>query len=214
MMCWPTLELMLDNYLRKIKDAILIPVARFAGQYASPNIISLSAGGVGAVCGIMAWQGMYTPALVLWLLNRLLDGLDGAVARLYDRQTDLGGYLDILIDFVIYAAIPVSLAIGRDMTTTFAAALFLLSTFYVNAASWLYLSSLLERHRMQPENIRLTSVVIPAGLIEGAETIIFFALFFLFPGWIDALFVLMGVLVCVTIIQRFWWASHYLNRRH
>ena len=50
-------------------------------------------------------------AVTLLLLNRLLDGLDGAVARAAGG-TDLGGFLDITMDFLIYSAIPFAFALS------------------------------------------------------------------------------------------------------
>ena len=47
----------------------------------------------------------YWVALALILVNRLADGLDGAVAR-HGRLTDLGGYVDIVADFLVYAVVP------------------------------------------------------------------------------------------------------------
>src|SRR4051812_8606907 len=48
---------------------------------------------------------LYGAGLLLVLASRLCDGLDGAVAR-QTRMTDRGGFLDIVLDFGFYAAIP------------------------------------------------------------------------------------------------------------
>jgi phosphatidylglycerophosphate synthase len=100
----------------------------------------------------------------LWLFNRVLDGLDGMVARFHARQSDFGGYLDIVLDFVVYAAIPVGLYWGNPGATNTAALILLLSSFYVNAASWIYLSAILEK-RAAGASARgeLTSVTMPNG---------------------------------------------------
>ncbi|MGT4046616.1 CDP-alcohol phosphatidyltransferase family protein [Escherichia coli] len=45
--------------------------------------------------------GWYLAALVVILLNRLLDGLDGALAR-RRGLTDAGGFLDISLDFLFF----------------------------------------------------------------------------------------------------------------
>ncbi|HIA67209.1 TPA: CDP-alcohol phosphatidyltransferase family protein [Candidatus Poribacteria bacterium] len=59
----------------------------------------------------------YLVALIFWILNWFFDGLDGAIARAHQRQTDLGGYLDTLSDFIIYAAIPISLVVITNYGT-------------------------------------------------------------------------------------------------
>ena len=46
----------------------------------------------------------YGVALLLILLNRVMDGLDGAVAR-HAGATDFGGYLDIVCDFLFYSGV-------------------------------------------------------------------------------------------------------------
>ncbi|MEZ4833655.1 MAG: hypothetical protein R2873_17010 [Caldilineaceae bacterium] len=51
----------------------------------------------------------------------------------------------------------------------------------------------------------------PTGLIEGAETVFLFSLFFILPGYVAALFWIMGALVFFTAGQRFWWAWHNLR---
>jgi phosphatidylglycerophosphate synthase len=166
---------------------------------------------VGVVAAVAAWQQAYVVALALWALNRVLDGLDGTVARMHGKQSDLGGYLDIVLDITVYALIPLALAFGINSADVYMSLAFLLGTFYVNGASWMYLAALLEKRRhgaaMQGE---LTTVTMPGGLIEGTETIIFYTLFLLLPVYLPALFTIMGVLVIFTAGQRLVWASRHL----
>jgi phosphatidylglycerophosphate synthase len=144
-------------------------------------------------------------------VNRVLDGLDGTLARVQGRQTDLGGYVDLLLDFVVYAAIPIGLAVGLGDDRTLVAALVLLASFYVNAASWMYLSAVLERRdagtRARGE---LTTVAMPPGLIGGTETMVCYAAFFLLPRYLVPLFWLMSSLVLLTAVQRLAWAVRRL----
>ncbi|MBK6433761.1 CDP-alcohol phosphatidyltransferase family protein [Candidatus Amarolinea dominans] len=73
--------------------------------------------------------------------SRILDGLDGMLWRhLTQQQTDFGGYLDIVADFVVYAAVPIGLFLGRATTELGVGLALLLGSFYINAASWMYLS--------------------------------------------------------------------------
>jgi hypothetical protein len=51
----------------------------------------------------------------------------------------------------------------------------------------------------------------PAGLIGGAETIIFFSLFIILPQHLVSLYWIMAVLVVITIGQRLVWASQNLD---
>lgn len=195
---------MFDDRLRSLKDRLFAPLAGRL-QFVPPSALSF----VGLLIGLMAagalWQGAYGWGFVLCFFNRFFDALDGSVARQGNQQNDLGGYVDILFDFVVYAAVPAGIVFGRPSISNYQALAFLLTTFYVNAASWIYLSAILEkRHLSRPD--RLTTVTIPAGIIGGGETILFYALFILFPNHIFGLFMLMATLVCLTIIQRLLWA--------
>jgi phosphatidylglycerophosphate synthase len=198
----------LDERFRHIKVKALAPLAR---RYAEmqPLQITMAAFFVGLLCAGMAAVGNHWLALLLWLINRLLDGLDGEVARFTGQQSDWGGYLDILCDFVIYALVPFALAWSLKTPGALFAVAFLLVTFYINAASWLYLSALLEKR--QRTEVSLTSITFPTGLIEGTETVIFYSLFLILPTFAPYLMSLMALLVIITIFQRLSWAESQLH---
>jgi phosphatidylglycerophosphate synthase len=147
---------------------------------------------------------------IFWFLNRVFDALDGSVARLRRTQSDFGGYLDIVVDFVVYALIPVGLAMGVSGTAVTISLIFLLCTYYVNAASWMYLAAILEK-RLHNQDGRLTTITMPAGIIGGTETIIFYTAFIVFPAYLAWLFSLMSLLIVVTILQRLVWAARHLS---
>jgi phosphatidylglycerophosphate synthase len=199
---------MFDERMRLFKDRAFAPLARLLARL-PPWLFSLLGLVMGIATAVALWQQLYFVALAGWFFNRLFDGLDGAVARQQAIQSDFGGYLDILLDFTTYAIIPIGLALGRPSTAVYLALIFLLSSFYVNAASWMYLAAILEKRRLIQAD-RLTSVTMPAGLIGGTETIIFFTAFILFPGQLVWLFSGMAALVVVTILQRLLWAANNL----
>jgi len=102
---------MLDQKLRVAKDKILASVTHLvAGLGLTPNQLTLLSFALGICSGHFCLVGGFTTGLLLWWLNRLVDGLDGAVARYSQRQTDFGGYLDIICDFIVYTTIPIDLA--------------------------------------------------------------------------------------------------------
>lgn len=204
---------MFDNTLRVYKDDMLRPLA-VQLRSVSPNAITVLAMGVGLTAAGAAALQWYWAALGLWLLNRVLDGLDGVVARAHDRQSDFGGYLDIVLDFVVYAAVPVGLYLGNQTGMNALALAFLLSSFYINAASWLYLSAILEK-RSAGASARgeVTTVTMPSGLVGGAETVLFFCLFLLWPGALFWLFAAMTVMVLLGVGQRLVWARRNLTIR-
>ena len=160
----------------------------------------------------MAAFGFYPAAFCLWVLNRLLDGLDGEIARAQNSQSDFGGYLDIVLDFIVYTSIPIALVFSRPESTLWLLLSFLLGSFFVNAASLMYLAAILEkRDRGAEYNKEKTSVTMPPGLVEGTETVVFYSLFLLFPDRLGGLFCLMAVLVSVNIGWRLLWAQRELK---
>jgi len=201
-----------DVLLRVLKDRLLEPLARLLGARVAPNAVTVLAFLVGLGAGAAAWRRAYGLALALWALNRLLDGLDGTLARVHGRQTDFGGYLDILLDFAVYTAVPTGLALGRPTLPVLAAGLALLGSFFVNAASWMYLSAVLERRGAgAAARGERTTVTMPPGLIAGAETVVLYTLFLAFPGRLAELFGVMAALVYVTVGQRLVWARRHLR---
>ena len=205
---------MFDKQLRHTKDRLLNPLAdAFVDLFSErvhPTAVTLAGGGVGLIAAGAGWQGYALAGLVLWALNRLLDGLDGTLARRHQRVSDFGGYVDVLTDHVVYAAVPVGLVLAQPSGALWLALAFLLSTFYINGASWMMLSSILEKRRQRQAD-EVTTVAMPPGLIEGAETVVFYALFFLLPGLLLELYIVFGLLVLLTVIQRLVWAWHNLD---
>ena len=204
---------MLDHVLRGYKDRLLRPLAVALGRV-SPNAITLLAMVIGLTAAVMAARQQYVLALALWLASRILDGLDGLSARLTHQQTDFGGYLDIVADFVVYAALPIGLFLGRATTELGVSLALLLGGFYINAASWMYLSAILEKRRAGASaRDELTTVTMPAGLVGGTETILFYAAFLIWPGALPWLFLTMAGLVLLGVLQRLWWAQRHLRIR-
>jgi phosphatidylglycerophosphate synthase len=188
-----------------VKERVFAPLARLLVVVA-PVWFSVAGLLMGVATAVALWQQLYGLGLLFWFLNRVFDALDGSVARLRGEQSDFGGYLDILLDFATYALIPIGLAAGRPLTENLIALSFMLASFYVNAASWMYLAAVLEKKRHVPGH-RLTSVTMPVGIIGGTETIVLFTAFILFPQWQFWLFSLTAVLVTLTVVQRLVWAA-------
>ena len=97
---------MLDRHLHpRIKPLLHQCVRVLDKPGITPDGLTL----VGFAIGVLALPflalGCYLAALVAILLNRLLDGLDGALAR-RRGLTDAGGFLDISLDFLFYALVP------------------------------------------------------------------------------------------------------------
>jgi phosphatidylglycerophosphate synthase len=202
---------MIDKLLREPKEAALRPLLRGPLRTIHPIGLTLAAAGVGLAAAVAAWQGAYMLGLVFWGGNRLLDGLDGTLARVTGRQSDFGAYLDIVCDHLIATALALGLALAAGTAAAYLALALLLGSFYINAATWMYLAALFEKRSAGAwTRGELTTVAMPSGLIEGAETVLFYALFLLFPSALVPLFLLMAVLVLLTALQRVLWAARAL----
>lgn len=192
---------MLDRHLRPLIDPILNRAGKALAQAGiSADSITLAGLGFGLAAAAMlafGWAGGV--ALVPLLLGRVLDGLDGAVARA-TRRTDFGGYLDITCDFAFYGAVPFAFAL-RDPANA-AVAAFLLATFYLNGASFLGFAIMAEKRGIVTEAQGQKSLYYSAGLLEGAETIGFFIALCLWPEAFRPLALAFGGLCLVTTAAR------------
>ena len=205
---------MLDDLLRPIKERVLMPATIVVGDRMHPMVVTLAAFVLGLGAAVAAARGATGPALALWLANRALDGFDGTLARAQGAQSDVGGYVDIVLDFVVYAAVPLGLVLGAalpDRATLAVAGLVLVASFFVNAASWMYLAAILERRGTgAAARGEYTTITMPNGLVAGTETIVFYVLFLVFPQRLLSLFTLMTMLVLVTVLQRLVWTVRRL----
>lgn len=177
---------MLDGWVRRRIDPSLDRLGRsLAGAGISADVLTLLGLGAGLGGALMIALRLDGAALLLFILNRLFDGLDGAVARAA-RRTDRGGFLDIVSDFAVYGAVPLAFALREPDGFAVPAAV-LLFAFYVNGASFLALAAVAAKRGMTASSRGVKSIYYTAGLMEGTETILFFIAMILAPGWFPTL---------------------------
>jgi phosphatidylglycerophosphate synthase len=187
---------MLDAAMRKLIDPALAAAAeRIVPLGATANALTLAgfASGIGAVVAIGGSR--YLAGLALIALNRACDGLDGAVAR-RTRPTDLGAYLDISLDFVVYAALPFAFALA-DPSRALAAS-FLIVSFVATGTTFLAFAIFAAKRGLSTEVRGKKSLYYLGGLTEGTETFIAFALMCAFPQSFALVAYIFGVLCFVT----------------
>ena len=173
---------------------------RLARTGITANAITLLGAALAAPLIFALAAGSYITALVLLALNRLLDGLDGAVARATHRSA-LGGYLDIVADYLFYAGVPLGFALAAPSNNGVAAAA-LLAGFLLTCSSFLAYAALAAQAGIEAEPERQKSFLYSRGLMEGTETIAFFVAMMLWPSRF-ALFAWIFVALCVvTALQR------------
>ena len=158
----------------------------------------------------MAFQ-QFNIAFWLILLNRVADGLDGAVAR-SSRSTDFGGYLDIVCDFLFYSAIPFAFAVAQPEYAL--AAAFLIFSFVGTASSFLTFAILAEKHHISSEIRGKKAFYYLGGLTEGFETILLLLAMVIWPRYFIYLAFGFGLLCWVTTITRVYAAYCQFVTRH
>ncbi len=192
---------MLDVSARKLIDPLLNRIgAALARAGVTPDAVTLSAFGTGLVSAAMIAQGQMLAGLVLLLVSRIGDGLDGAVARA-SRSSDYGGFLDIVLDFVFYGAIPLAFVL-HDPAANGVAGAFLIFTFYVNGASFLAYAVIAEKRKIGSDAKGPKSIYFTTGLAEATETYAVFAIFCLWPESFPLVAVLFGVICLYTALSR------------
>ncbi len=163
------------------------------------NAVTVAGFLVGAAAGVALAFRRYELALGLIAVNRLADGLDGAVARRLG-PTDFGGYLDIVLDYLFYAGVPLGFAVGRPESALPAA--FLLFSFLGTGPSFLAFAAVAAKRGLTTEARGRKSIYFLGGLAEGAETIAAFVVICLRPDWFDAVAWGFGALCCLTTAAR------------
>jgi phosphatidylglycerophosphate synthase len=177
----------------------------------SANALSLTGFAIGMAAALaIAWQA-YLLGLALLLASRLLDGLDGAVARL-SQPTDAGGFLDITLDFLFYAAVPLAFALADPAANALAAAL-LLASFIGTGSSFLAFAALAEKRGLQDTALPGKSFYFLGGLTEATETIAVFAAMCLWPQHFPVLACGFAALCALTTAMRIGWGFKRLASR-
>jgi phosphatidylglycerophosphate synthase len=121
----------------------------------------------------------YALGLALLLASRLADGLDGPVARL-TQPTDRGAFLDITLDFLFYASIPLAFAIADPAANALPAAV-LLAAFIGTGSSFLAFAVLAQKRGIASSDYPNKGLYYLGGLTEATETLICFALMCVWP---------------------------------
>ena len=177
---------MFDAKLLPLQRKVLsVPARVLADQGIAADHISMVGFGFGLLILPALWLEAYPHALILLALNRICDGLDGAVAREVG-PTDRGAFLDICLDFLFYALFPLGFALSDPATNALPAAI-LIASFVGTGSSFLAFASLAAKRGLTAADYPQKGIYYLGGLTEGAETIAVFMLMCLFPSAFFAL---------------------------
>jgi phosphatidylglycerophosphate synthase len=171
---------MLDRFLLPM---FALPHRTVAGVFLSAGLTANQVTLTGAAIGLSAFPllaaGQYSWALAVILVNRFLDGVDGTMARRVG-PTDRGAFLDIVGDFLFYAAVPLGFAVSAPEANALAAAV-LLASFIGTASTFLAFAAVASKRKMVSPHYPNKGFYYLGGLTEGTETILLFCAMCLWP---------------------------------
>jgi phosphatidylglycerophosphate synthase len=191
---------MLDAKLRPLIDPPLNRMGRvLAGLGVTANGLTFTGLALGLAGAAAIAFGHFGWGLALILANRLLDGLDGAVARVRG-PSDLGGYFDIVADFAFYVSVPLGFGVLSSANTL--PALVLVASFVLTGVSFLAFAVIAAKRGEETQAHGRKSFFYSTGLAEGAETIAVFIAMCLFPAWFGVIAYAYAALCVLTVFQR------------
>ena len=203
---------MLDSTLRPLIDPPLDALGAWMARLGlSANSITVLGFliGAGACAAIVA--GSFWVALGLVVANRLADGLDGAVAR-RTGSTDVGGYLDIVLDMIFYSGVPFAFML-HDPANALPGG-YLIYSFVGTGGSFLAYAAIAAKRGESTRQQGVKSMYYSFGLMEGTETVAFFVAFCVFPEYFAAIAWVFGTLCWLTAAGRILMAmNHFRGNR-
>lgn len=192
---------MLDRYaLALLSPSIQRLAARLVRLGATADGMSLAGAAIGLSGSALVALGRPLAGLALMALGRLADGLDGAIARL-TTPTARGAFLDITLDFLFYASVPLAFAVADPGRNALAATV-LLASFIGTGSSFLAFAVLAERHGLASLAYPQKGFYYLGGLTEGSETLLCFAAMCLWPAAFPMLAGGFAALCGLTIVTR------------
>jgi phosphatidylglycerophosphate synthase len=193
---------MFDRYILAIVKPMIDRTARRLHKRGdTANSISFAGFGMGICSAIMIAKGAFVLAIPMLLINRYFDGLDGAVARL-SKPSDRGAFVDIILDFLFYASIPLAFAFYDPAHNALAAAV-LLAAFIGTGVSFLAYAILAAKRGETSTAYPSKGFYYLGGLTEGFETVLCFLAMCIWPHHFAVFAYIYAAMCCVTTLTRF-----------
>lgn len=195
---------MLDRFATALIRPPMTTLARaLVHAHVKANTVTVVGFIIGMVAAILIANHAYLAGAVAIFASRLCDGLDGAVAR-QTHATDAGGFLDITLDFLFYASIPLAFAVANPQANALAAAV-LLAAFIGTGTSFLAFAVLAAKRKLNSTGFPDKSFYFLGGLTEATETLMFFIAMCVWPQHYAVLAYTFAALCAVTIAMRIGW---------
>lgn len=199
-----------DAFRRRLPPFVSGAVRLLAAWRVSPNQVTVGAAVLGCAAGALVARGAAWTGLAVWLASRLLDGIDGILARDTGQKTAFGGYLDITFDMLAYCVMLLGFWIQHPEAAWAWPAILL--GYVLVTTSTLALSSVLEQQRVASDDGDRTIRFTP-GLAEAGETSIVYVLFTVFPAAVTPVAWVWAAMCGITVVQRTLLARRLLGAR-
>lgn len=195
---------MLDSHVRPLIDPPLNAIGKkLAGLGFSANTVTF----LGLIFGIFAMYEIsnqsFNLAITFIVLNRLCDGLDGAIAR-SKGLTDFGGFIDIVSDFIVYSGVVFSFCLADPSNSPYAA--FLIFSFIGPISSFLAYAIIASKCDVNTNRRGLKSFYYLGGICEGTETAFVLILLCITPTYFNLICLAYGILCWITTLGRIYCA--------
>ena len=196
---------MFDRSIQRLTQKPLSILGKFLLKIFKPNQITIIGFFFGIVMCFLIFIHSYFLAILFLFLNRLCDGLDGVMAR-QTSPSPLGAYLDVILDFIIYAAFVLVFSLQNEINLL--TGVFLLFSYICTGTTFLtqaIIQPQLDYSQQDHDDVKdeiPKSFIYASGLIEGSETIFFMFICLILPKAFPILGFLFGILCLITAIAR------------
>ena len=192
---------MIDRFALKLLAPVSDAIAKLlAARGLGANGVTLAGFAFGIAAAVLIGFGFTWVAILPLLINRMLDGLDGALARL-SKATDRGAFLDTVLDFLFYAAVPLAFGFADPNQNALAAAV-LLASFLGTGTSFLAFAVIAEKRGLKSTAYPSKSFYYLGGLTEGGETILCFLAMCIWPEHFAPIATVYAAMCGVTTLTR------------
>ena len=190
---------MFDPIFARILRAPLIRGAEaLSERRLTATQVTLAGFAAGVLCAAAVASGFYFIGLLFLVVNRIADGIDGALARLTE-PTDFGAYLDMVLDFVIFTAIAGSFAAAKPEHAV--PAVVLVSSLMGVAATFLGFAVIAGRRGMIAEQ-RDKPFTLAGGIVETSEITVFLLVVLIWPNVFPTAAWIFAAACWITMGQR------------
>ena len=198
---------MIDQYFVKIiKPFLEMAASPFYKFGINANYISLFGLSMSFLSFYLILKDLNIIALFVFLLGRVLDGVDGIIAN-KTRITEFGGFIDIVFDLISYSLVPLAFILNDNSNAIFGS--ILLATFFGTSSAFFGIA-IFENNKFIKRNPEKSFFHV-GGFMGGSITIFFLSIMFIFPEKFNLISLIFSVLCILGTIERIFYAYIILD---